>query len=126
VFDTKLGKTNASNKKTNLDTITDFTKNVDQIWLNDSIFKAKELKSFLKNKKASIDKPVKIKSDFFKSFDSKKIALKDAQDSNDYVLYDKRSGKLYYDADGAGGKDAIQIATLTKHPTLTYKDIFMI
>lgn len=49
-----------------------------------------------------------------------------ALDSNDYVLYDTGTGKLYYDADGSGAGAAIQIAALTGIPTLTNADIFII
>ena len=48
-----------------------------------------------------------------------------ALDSNDYVLYDTGTGKLYYDADGSGAGAAIQTAALTGMPTITNADIFI-
>jgi Ca2+-binding RTX toxin-like protein len=48
-----------------------------------------------------------------------------ALDSNDYVIYDSRTGKLYYDADGSGAGGAVQIASLTGTPAITSSDIFI-
>jgi len=45
-----------------------------------------------------------------------------AVDGDDHILYDTDNGKLYYDADGAGGEAAIQIAQLTGAPTITADD----
>lgn len=33
-------------------------------------------------------------------------------DSNDYLVYEKDTRKLFYDADGSGAGKSIQIATL--------------
>ncbi|MEI6642887.1 MAG: calcium-binding protein, partial [Novosphingobium sp.] len=51
-----------------------------------------------------------------------------AHDASDRVVYDTTSGKLYYDADGAGGLDAIQIGTVGAiiHPVLIYSDFTII
>ena len=35
-----------------------------------------------------------------------------AMDSNDYLVYEKDTRKLFYDADGSGAGKSIQIATL--------------
>jgi serralysin len=115
VFDTK------PNKKTNVDKITDFSARYDSIWLSDSIFKSSDLKKIGKGR--SEDNPGKLKAGFFKSFD-KKHPL--AQDKNDYVLYNKSTGALSYDADGSGKSVAIQIASLSKNLKLTAKDFFII
>lgn len=104
------------NKKTNLDKITDFNVKDDSIWLDNNVFKAL-------GKKGTEAKPAQLKKSFFKTFD-KTHPLN--QDANDYVLYNKSTGALYYDADGAGGKAAVQIATLSKKLKLTYKDFFVI
>ena len=48
-----------------------------------------------------------------------------ALDSNDYVIYDSGTGKLYYDADGSGAGAAVQIALLTGAPAITNADIFI-
>ena len=47
-----------------------------------------------------------------------------AVDANDRIIYDNKTGKLYYDADGTGATAAIQFATLVGKPTLTASDIY--
>ena len=42
-----------------------------------------------------------------------------ATDSNDYVVYETDTGRLFYDADGSGAGVSVMIATLTGAPTLT-------
>jgi Ca2+-binding RTX toxin-like protein len=44
------------------------------------------------------------------------------QDDNDMVIYDPATGKLYYDADGVAGEDAIQFAKLAKNLDLAHTD----
>jgi len=48
-----------------------------------------------------------------------------AADGNDYVVYDQRTGSLYYDADGSGGGSATQIASLVDKPVLTNSDFLV-
>ena len=48
-----------------------------------------------------------------------------ATDSNDYVVYETDTGRLFYDADGSGAGVSVMIATLTGAPTLTHADIFV-
>ena len=45
-----------------------------------------------------------------------------AKDANDFIIYDKKTGKLYYDADAEGGVDAGLIATFANKPTLSASD----
>ena len=45
-----------------------------------------------------------------------------AQDGNDYLIFDTKGGKLYYDADGSGAGAAIQIATLKSVTALSVSD----
>ncbi|HEY8382238.1 MAG TPA: calcium-binding protein [Microvirga sp.] len=106
VFDTRL------NKRTNVDQIKDYNVRDDSIWLENKIFKAL-------GKKGSEKKPVKIGSDAF-TLGSK------AQDAEDRILYNKKSGALYYDKDGVGGAAEVKIATLTKNLKMTHNDFFVI
>lgn len=43
-----------------------------------------------------------------------------ALDSNDYLIYNKATGALFYDVDGSGSGDAVQIATLGVNLALTH------
>jgi Ca2+-binding RTX toxin-like protein len=51
-----------------------------------------------------------------------------AGDNNDFVIYNKSTGALYYDDDGNGAHTPVQIAVLgaTTHPTLTNADFVVI
>jgi serralysin len=49
-----------------------------------------------------------------------------AADANDYIVYNKATGALFYDANGSGAGLAIQFATLTNKPTLTASDFVVI
>jgi Ca2+-binding RTX toxin-like protein len=103
VFDSKPNKTN-------LDKVADFSVADDSIWLENKIFTKL-------SKKGSETAPAQIKNAFFVVGDKAK---------DDYLIYNKKAGKLYYDADGSGSKAAIEIATLSKKLSLTYKDFFVI
>ncbi len=48
-----------------------------------------------------------------------------AADAGDRIIYDSRTGKLFYDADGAGKGAAIQIAQLDSHLKLTADDFLI-
>jgi Ca2+-binding RTX toxin-like protein len=99
VFDTKLGSTN-------VDTIKDFNVVQDTIWLDDDIFtKAGAIGDLTANA-------------FYMG--SK------AHDASDRVIYDKTSGKLWYDDDGTGGHAAVQFAVIGKGFTLTATDFDII
>jgi Ca2+-binding RTX toxin-like protein len=106
VFDTKL------NKKTNLDKIADFNVKDDTIWLDNAIFKK------LGNKGSELA-PAALNKKFFT------IGGK-AKDKNDYLVYSKQKGVLYYDVDGSGAKAAVEIATTKKNLKMTSKDFFII
>ncbi|HEY8381116.1 MAG TPA: calcium-binding protein [Microvirga sp.] len=105
VFDTRPGRTN-------VDAIMDFTVPQDSIWLDNAVFKAL-------GSKGSMAKPQKLASDAFK------IGTR-AQDREDRIVYDAKSGKLYYDQDGTGSKAQVQIALLTKGLKMTASDFFVI
>lgn len=106
VFDKKLSKTNALNKKQNSDRITDFSVNDDTIWLSKGAFKGLAKKGVLAKKEFHVGAK--------------------AQDGNDHIIYNRKTGALSYDADGKGGKDAIQIATLSRDLKLTESDFFVL
>lgn len=101
VFDTMFGIGN-------IDIITDFNVLDDTIQLSQSIFTALEAgilaaESFVVNTTGN------------------------AADMNDFVVYNKSTGALYYDADGSGTGGAVQIALLgtSTHPAITYNDFLV-
>ncbi|MGO4389290.1 cadherin domain-containing protein [Microvirga sp. 2YAF29] len=99
VFDTKLSKVNQ-------DKILDFKVVDDTIHLAKSVFSKLDKKSVLKS------------AEFY-------VGTK-AHDASDNLIYNKKTGALYYDADGTGAQAQIQIATLSKNLKMTYKDFFVI
>ncbi|WP_201865142.1 calcium-binding protein [Microvirga soli] len=110
VFDTKLG-TAKTDRRVNFDKIADFNVKQDSVWLDNAIFK--------KLGSGSEFKPKQIKKAYFE------IGSK-ADDGNDYIIYNKKTGVLSYDVDGSGSKQAIEIAQLSKNLNMTYKDLFVI
>ncbi|MBD2747492.1 calcium-binding protein [Microvirga sp. BT688] len=107
VFDTK------ANARTNKDAITDFSVRDDSIWLDNAFFSSL-------GTQGTESKPGQLKSSYF-------VTGSKAKDKNDFVIYDKAKGKLFYDADGSGSKiKAVEIATLSKDLAMTYKDFFVI
>ena len=99
IFDTKLGTGN-------IDRIVDFSAKDDTIWLDDDIF-------------TQIGKVGDLSVDAFYIGTA-------AHDASDRVIWDKASGKLFYDADGSGIGAAIQFALLDKGLTLTVADFDLI
>lgn len=106
VFDTK------PNKSSNLDKILDFKVKDDSIWLDNAVF----TKLGTKGTEA---KPVPLLKDVF-------VVGSKAKDKNDYVVYDKAKGILFYDPDGSGKSKAVEIANLSKKLAMTHKDFFVI
>jgi Ca2+-binding RTX toxin-like protein len=113
-FDYKVTK---NNYKKHLDKITDFEVKYDSIYIDDKAFGNKAFKKI--GKKASVDSPKKISKAFFTIGDK-------AKDKNDYLIYDKAKGVLWYDADGTGAAAAVQLTTLSKNLKLKYTDFFII
>ncbi|RDI59915.1 calcium-binding protein [Microvirga subterranea] len=105
VFSTKLDKRS-------VDKVTDFDAANDTIWLENKIFK--KLGS-----KGSEGGPAALNKNFF-------TVGSHAKDKNDYVFYDPRKAKLYYDEDGSGAKAAVEIASLSKNLKLTADDFRVI
>jgi Ca2+-binding RTX toxin-like protein len=101
----------APNKRTNLDTIKDFNVVDDSIYLDNAVFR--------KLGKGSEANPTKINKAFFRSGDK-------AKDANDYLIFNKKNGVLYYDADGSGGGAQVEIAKLAKNLKINDKDFFVL
>jgi len=110
VFNSKLG-TAKTDRKVNFDTIKDFNVKDDVIWLDNAIFK--------KLGKGSEAAPGKLNKKFFTIGDK-------AKDGNDYLIYNKKTGVLSYDADGNGAGEAIEFAQLKKGLALTEKNFFIV
>ncbi|MBA1158008.1 cadherin domain-containing protein [Microvirga mediterraneensis] len=106
VFDIKLSKTNKLNKKQNLDKITDFVVADDTIHLAKSVFSKIAKKGVLK------------KGEFYVG--------SAAHDRDDHVIYNKKTGALFYDKDGTGVAEAIQFATVTKNLKMTNGDFLVV
>nr|WP_281432989.1 cadherin domain-containing protein [Microvirga terrestris] len=105
VFDTRLSKS------TNVDRVYDFRSADDSFYLDN--------KYFTKLGSGSLSKPKKFKADMF-------VEGRKAQDAEDRIVYDKNTGKLYYDQDGTGSKAQIQIATISNKTKLYYHDFYVI
>ncbi|MEF8701744.1 MAG: calcium-binding protein [Candidatus Accumulibacter sp. UW26] len=99
-FDTAL------NAATNLDQITDFLSVDDTIALENAIFTA-------------FATPGAIQA-------ANLVFGNAALDANDYLIYDNSNGRLLYDADGSGAGAAVQFATLTGAPALSYLDFLIV
>ncbi len=97
VFATKLGAGN-------LDHITDFATE-DTIRLSKSLFSALA--------------PGQLKATEFKDIGKAKI------DADDHILYDSRSGSLFYDADGSGKAAAVKFAILDNKAAITHADFLI-
>jgi len=105
VFDTR------TNKRTNVDRIEDFRYQDDSIYLENRIF--------TKLGSGTATKPKKFNADMF-------VNGTRAQDREDRIVYDKKTGSLYYDQDGTGSKAQVKIATLDKNLKVTYSDFYVI
>lgn len=110
VFKDKLGSA-SSDRKVNFDTIYDLSVKDDFIALDNAIFK--------KVGKGTETKPVRLNKAFFKVGDK-------AQDRNDYIIYNKKTGVLSYDKDGSGSAKPVEFAQLKKGLALQYHDFYVI
>jgi Ca2+-binding RTX toxin-like protein len=100
VFDTALSASG------NVDRITDFNVVDDAIRLNDSIF-------------TKLTTTGAIHSGWFK-------AAAKAIDGNDHIIYDRTTGKLFYDMDGNGTAAQVHFATIDNKVALTAADFIVI
>jgi Ca2+-binding RTX toxin-like protein len=107
------------NATSNRDAIQDFNVADDAIYLKKSVFSGIAATGSLATAAfARID-----------NYDPAAPPVRTAAAADDRIIYDQLSGKLYYDADGAGGTvTAVLFATVsngTTHPTLTSADFIV-
>lgn len=100
VLDTK------PNVRSNVDTVYDFSPKDDTVHLSRKVFTKLPKKGALSKGAFWIGDHV--------------------HDANDRIVYNKKTGALFYDPDGTGRAAATQIATLQKNLKLTYHDFFVI
>jgi len=111
VFNERLGSA-TTDRKVNFDKITDFKVKDDVFYLDDAVFR--------KLGKGSLDKPSQLKKNFFTTGTK-------AKDKNDYLIYDKASGVLSYDADGSGTKvKAVEFAKIDAGLNLKYSHFYLV
>jgi Ca2+-binding RTX toxin-like protein len=96
------------NQVKGVDHITDFTSGSDQIRLSKAAY-------------AMLGTAGALSSTAFYAADG----ANKGHDADDRVIYNTKTGALYYDADGSGTGKAIQIAVLDSHPTLAYTDVLI-
>ncbi|MGO4524367.1 calcium-binding protein [Microvirga sp. 2MCAF35] len=99
VFSTAIGNAH-------VDRITDFSVRDDTIHLSKAIFK-------------KAGKLGTLKADAF-------VVATQAQDAEDRIIYNKQNGKIFYDADGTGAKEALHIATIGANLNLTNRDFLIV
>ncbi len=100
VFNTKLSSGN-------IDTIANFRKAEDTILLDDAIFTKLAVGALSK-------------AAFYASNSGH------AHDKSDRILYEKDTGKLFYDKDGSGSAHAVQFAVLSGHPSIGHADFLIV
>ncbi|HEV2563987.1 MAG TPA: M10 family metallopeptidase C-terminal domain-containing protein [Microvirga sp.] len=100
-----------ADRSRNVDRLEDFKATDDSIRLDNKIFT--ELGS------GSASKPAILKADMF-------VRAAKAQDREDRIIYDKRTGALSYDSDGTGAAAAVKIATLDKKLKIGFQDVFVV
>jgi VCBS repeat-containing protein/parallel beta-helix repeat protein len=110
VFNTRLGSA-STDRKVNFDTVVDFKVRDDSFLLDNSVFK--------KLGSGTLSNPTQLDKEFF-------VTGSKARERDDYLIYNKKTGVLSYDADGSGSRDAVEFAQLSKNLKLTYKDFFVI
>jgi Ca2+-binding RTX toxin-like protein len=104
VFNTAL------NRATNLDKITDFDVRDDTVWLDN--------RYMAKLGPGTEARPGRLNPAF--------LAFDTADDTNDHLIYARKSGMLLYDADGSGSGAAVTIVVLKPGLKLTYADFQVI
>jgi parallel beta-helix repeat protein len=110
VFKSRLGSP-STDRKVSFDTIKDFNVTFDSLWLDNAVFR--------KLGSGTSSDPKQLNKEFF-------VTGTKAREKDDYLIYNKKTGVLSYDADGSGSKEAVEFAQLSKKLKLTYKDFFVI
>ncbi|MFC1458164.1 calcium-binding protein [Microvirga arabica] len=110
VFNSKLG-TASTDRKVSFDKIVDFNAKYDSFLLDNAVFK--------KLGSGTLSNPMQLDQEFF-------VTGSKARERDDYLIYNKKTGVLSYDADGSGSREAVEFAQLSKNLKLTYKDFFVI
>lgn len=75
---------------------------------------------------------IRLDADVFRALDTGRLdadAFKDlahgAVDADDHIIYDSRTGNLFYDADGSGGLKAVKFAVINNHFALNADDFLI-
>ena len=110
MFNTRLG-TASTDRKVNFDTVVDFNVKYDSFLLDNAIFR--------KLGSGTLANPTELNAEYF-------VTGSKAREQDDYLIYNKKTGVLSYDADGSGSKQAVEFAQLSKNLALTHKDFFVI
>jgi Ca2+-binding RTX toxin-like protein len=95
------------NRSTNNDKITDFRSVDDTIWFDKEVF-------------TKVGAEGALKAAAFRANLTGR-----AQDRSDRIVYEKDTGKLFYDADGTGGIASVHFATLTNKAAVSVKDFYI-
>jgi VCBS repeat-containing protein len=93
----------------NIDTVVGFVSGVDKLVLENSVFVGLGSPGALDESMLLIG-----------------AGLTEAEDAGDRLIYNTVNGALFYDVDGLNGAAALQIATLTGAPTITYTDFLIL
>ena len=84
-----------------------------------------------------VDDLIALDNDIFTAFVTQNVALDasafrsgagvvSAADADDRIAYNTSTGRLYYDADGAGGAASVQFALLNGAPALSAGDFLIV
>lgn len=104
VFDTAYGPGN-------VDRLTDFHAADDSLYLDNAVF--------TKLGTGSLSSPTQVNSSYFE-------LREHATSHNDYLLYNRTTGILYYDPDGSKSIPQVEIAHLEPGAALTFHDVFVV
>ncbi len=79
------------------------------------------------------DDTIQLENDIFKKFTTSGklnenilIIGASAVEADDYIIYNSETGQLFYDADGNGDNDSIEIAQIGVKLALTHDDFIVV